>query len=222
PTEAADRYVAAEQTELVLMDDFDHLPQLEQERCLALGAYLMLSTSRSAEEAAALEAEARERLQSAYEAGVRDAAVESALARLSWRRDPVKTLAFAQAALEHSTISPEARITAWFTLATTLMDAGKTAQARPILQQLTRARRYSEDWYLLSRCEAADRHWDAAIQAARRAAEISPQYPQLQDHLAQLAIAAGQPELAEKHRAAAEDLQRLLLRTDNLSPSSAD
>lgn len=194
---------------LVLLDDVSHLPQWERDRCLALGAFQMLSTARSREEARLLESEALQRLTAVRTAGASDAEIDAALARLHWRRDPQKTIEFSRASLKQERSSPEARVTACFTLASTYLDAGQPQWALPLLQRLTQARWYSEDWFLLSRCWETQGNFSEALKAAQRAAAISPQYPELQEHLARLARAAGRPAEAADYLEAATELRRL-------------
>jgi hypothetical protein len=192
---------------LIALDDVSHLPELERDRCLGLGSLQLLQTVETPQDAAECEDRAREMLLAVRRAGLSDPEVDAALARLHWRRDPAQTMEFAQAVLSAATVAPEARVTALFTLGSTYLDRQRPQEALPLLQQLVAARRNSEDWFLLSLCWQRLGQPQAALSAAERAAEISPQMPQLQSHLAQLHIAAGDERRADEHRRRARELQ---------------
>ena len=187
---------------LVPLDDVSHLPQIEQDRCLGL-AYLQCSST-SPEYAAVWSDRARKLLEELRADGMIDPEVDAALARLCWRVDAARTEELARSVLQGEQATPESRVTALFTLATTLTDDGRDAEASGYLEELVRLRLYSEDWYLLSVCRLRGGDPAGALEAALWAAELSPRFPQLQEHLAELYVLSGQgPEAAEARRRAA-------------------
>lgn len=191
---------------IVPLDDVSDLPKLDRDRGLGL-AYLQLAASAGSQaEAGEYLARSEEILRSVYRRGLHDDETTSALARLSWRQAPLLTLEFAEATLEQETTRPESRITALFTLATTLIDQGRHEEALPHLEKLVQLRLYSEDWYWLSVCRARQGDVGGGAAAAERAAELSPQYPQLHEHLADLYRQNGRDDEA---RASAARAMRL-------------
>jgi hypothetical protein len=188
---------------LIPLDDVSHLAQIEQDRCLGL-AYLQCS-SNSPDNEATYRGRAQELLEEVRVRGMLDPEVDAALARLHWRIDADRTMEFAAAVLRHNHATPESRVTALFTLATTLMDQGRAEEAVAHLEELIQLRLYSEDWFLLSVCRLQGGDARAALDAAQRAAEISPQFPQLQEHLADLYLQLGRgPEAAQSRLRAAQ------------------
>ncbi|MBX3451640.1 MAG: hypothetical protein KF777_18915 [Planctomycetaceae bacterium] len=191
---------------LVPMSDVSHLPELDRQRCLGLAYVAMMSHAQSAEEASLFQERAAELLESVWRAGLKDADVAANLARLYWRRDAEKAAMYARAALDGQPQRAESRVTALFTLGSTLLETGKPHEARPWLEQLVESRRNSEDWFLLARCRKLLSDHAAAYEASRRAAELSPHVPQLEQMAADFARQAGDAAASEKHLQRAREL----------------
>lgn len=197
---------------LVPLDDVSHLPQIERDRCAGL-AYLQAAGSRAAPELiAAFQQQALNMLEDVRARGLNDAEVDAALARLLWGIDQQRTIQLAESVLAQPRAVPESRVTALFTLATTLIDRQDHARALPLLEELVTLRLSSEDWYLLSVCRRQSDDLSGALAAAERAAEISPQFPQLQEHVAALLDALGRTDDAAAARARARQLRASSLR----------
>jgi tetratricopeptide (TPR) repeat protein len=143
---------------------------------------------------------------------LQDPELEAALARLYWRADPDRTIECAAAVLRANEARSESRVTALVTLATTLLDSGRAGEAEPHLEELVTLRLYSEDWYWLSICRMRAGQLEDAVRAAERAAELSPQYPELQEHLSALYREADRVEDAEEATRRAAVLRDSVLR----------
>lgn len=194
---------------LLALDDISHLPALEHDRLFGLAYLQLLTTSGSTEQVAADQERSRALLEKVRDAGLDDPDVSAALARLFWRSEPEKTIANAQSVLKSPDASAESRVTALFTLGSTYLDARQPNLAEPLLRELVQARLSSEDWFLLSLCLRDQGRLSEAVPAAERAAQISPQIPQLQEHLANLLAALGEHDRAEEHRVRGRKLARL-------------
>jgi tetratricopeptide (TPR) repeat protein len=194
---------------LVPMSDVSHLPEPDRQRCLGLAYVAMMSHAQSAEEAQLFQERAVELLEGVWDAGLRDADVAANLARLSWRRDAEKAAMYARAALDAQPQRAESRVTALFTLGSTLLETGQPHEARPWLEQLVESRRNSEDWFLLAKCRKSLGDDPAAYEAMRRAAELSPHVPQLEQMAAEFARQAGDIAASEKHLERARELSKV-------------
>lgn len=194
---------------LVPMSDVSHLPELDRQRCLGLAYVAMMSHAQSAEEAQLFQERAAELLEGVWDAGLRDADVAANLARLSWRRDAEKAAMYARAALDAQPQRAESSVTALFTLGSTLLETGQPHEARPWLEQLVESRRNSEDWFLLARCRKLLGDHFAAYEAVRRAAELSPHVPQLEQMAADFAQQAGDASASAKHLERARELSKI-------------
>lgn len=209
---------AAGDGELLALDDISHLPALERDRVFGLACLQLLTTSGSAEQVAADQERSRTLLEKVRDAGLNDPEVSAALARLFWRTDPAKTIANAQSVLKSPDASAESRVTALFTLGSTYLDARQPNLAEPLLQELVQARLSSEDWFLLSLCLRDLGRLSEAVPAAERTAQISPQIPQLQEHLANLLEVLGEHGRAEEHRVRSRELARFQAEQARRSP----
>lgn len=193
---------------LVPMSDVSHLPELDRQRCHGLAYVAMMSHAQSAEEASLFQKRAAELLEEVWDAGLKDADIAASLARLSWRRDAEKAVMYARAALDAQPLRAESRVTALFTLGSTLLETGQPHEARPWLEQLVESRRNSEDWFLLARCRKLLGDHASAYEASRRATELSPHVPQLEQMAADFARQAGKAAASEKHLERARELSK--------------
>lgn len=185
---------------LVPMADVSHLSQIDQDRGLGLAYVQVSDLPEHFQHGEAYRNEARRILGDVHRRGLRDTAVDAALARLYWQVDERRTIEFAESVLATKTASPDDRATALFTLATTYFQQGKVADATPLLEELVHIRRYADAWHALSLCREQLTDIGAAVAASHQAAEISPLRPDFQERLAYLYLESNRPELASKHR----------------------
>ena len=195
--------------ELVALDEVGHLPLIEQQRCRGLGYLQAMANAESPNEVAHYQLRAISLLEMALERGLQDPEVDAAMARLNWRVNPDNAADFARSALARDDASPESRVTALYVLASTLVDQGEEDAAIAYLEELVTLRLRSEDWYILSHCYESEGRTQDALRAAVKAAEIAPQYPQLQQRIAALLEASGEEQRAQEHRDLAEQLSKL-------------
>jgi predicted CXXCH cytochrome family protein len=197
----------AEPTGLVPVLDVAHLPQLDQQRNLGL-AYLQLVGDHAGEEGyRALEDRARELLQQAVAGGIRDPAVQTAMALLDVTQgDVAAARGRAESALSASDIAPVDRATAIQLLARLDLRENRLPAARERLEQLVRLWLAPEDWFLLGLCRQRQGDGDGAIAAFEKVLEIDPGEPGTYRSLIPLYEARG---AAEKARRARETLQLL-------------
>ena len=192
--------------ELVALGDISHLPQVEQDRCLGLAYAQAADDLRDAASFQFYGERALDLLTDVRRRGIRDADIDAALAKLSWQADPRATIAMSEAALSYENPSPDARVSALFTLGSTLFQLGKTDQAVPVLENLVRLNRYSIAWFVLSQCYEQLGDSAKALEAARNAVEISPQNPGFHLRLSDLYRAIGNDKNADAHSRLATEL----------------
>jgi predicted CXXCH cytochrome family protein len=197
---------------LVPLDDVSHLPQMDRMRGEGLAYVQAAGTAGSPEGAAAFQQRGLKLLEEVRSRGLVDPEVDATLSRLYWRVNPDRAIACAESVLKQPHAAPESRATALFTLATSLLDRQKYAAALPLLEELVTLKLASEDWYWLSVCRQKLGDADGAIAAAQRAAEIAPQFHQLQEHLARLYADQGETAAAKAARQRAAQLKRSSLR----------
>lgn len=204
---------APDQNSLLLpLEDVSQLSQIERDRCAGL-AYLQAAGMQDSPSTTGFQQRALDLLEDVRERGLSDPEVDAALTRLLWGVDQERTMELAEAVLDRSDASPESRVTALFTLATSLLDRKDHARAVPLLEELITLRLASEDWFLLSTCREELGDIAGAATAAQRAAEIAPQYSQLQERLAQLFNLEGRADdaAAARSRAALLESSSLVL-----------
>ena len=195
--------------QLVPMDNIDHLPPADQQRCLAL-AYLTLADSEKGQRHAEIyNKRGLDSLYDLHERGLRDPEVEAALAWGFWRLDPRRCIEHAQTALRGEPLTPMTRRDALSVLARTYVDTGQYQQAVATLEQLARLQRDAVDSALLARCLSRLGKVNEAIEAAQLAASIEPNRPDLQEFLAMLHDGRGEKEQAAAHWERAEKLKDL-------------
>ncbi len=193
--------------ELVPLGDISHLPKLEQDRCLGL-AYLDASLkTRSPPVSEAYRVRARDLLQDVLGRGLQDPDVQTALARIYQRENPPQAIVFAESALQSPELAVDTRTQALFALSNSYLSLRQTQLAIQPLEQLTSLRRQAGDWFLLGVCRMQAGNLEAALEAARRAAEIRPDKPNFQELLAELYRLAGQEQLADEHALRAQQLK---------------
>lgn len=195
---------------LVPLADVSHLSQIDQDRGLGLAYVQVSDLPEHFRHADVYRAEARRILDDVRRRGLKDPAVDAALARLYWRINEKRTSELAADVLAEETANPEDRATALFTLATTHFQRGNVAQAVPLLEELVQLRRYADAWHALSLCHEELGDVPASIAASAQAARISPIRPDFQQRLAYLYEESHRPELARHHRQRFRLLKELL------------
>jgi len=193
--------------DLTPLADVSRLSDIDRDRCLGL-AYLEFSQTQSGPQAQRhYRNRAVELLESVRNRGLRDAHVDSGLARVYWSDSPRQAAAAALAALEDRPLPPSEHVNALFVLAGLHFRARQWPAAGAALEQLTHLRRHPVDWMLLGLCQAEAGDDAAAIASLRRAAEINPYQRDVHEQLARLYVRQGQIQLAERHRRLVQELE---------------
>src|SRR5262249_9132512 len=147
--------------------------------------------------------EALKRLTELHAAGLRDSAVDAALARLSFELQRPDVSSHAERALSHADLAAQDRCNVLFLIADAHDANGRSADALPVLRELTPWRRHAVDYLLLAKCEKAAGNDDAEREALTTAVRINPRLWRVQQHLAERARRAGDEERAKWHQARA-------------------
>ena len=186
------------------------LPALEDQRDRGL-AYLQLSLKESVpERSEKYRRRARDLLQGALSGLPQDAEVLAALAQIHIVDHPARAVEFGKRALAHDDLPPRAKARALFGISEAYFQQRATGKAEPYLEQLVTIRRQGADWYHLALCRYRSGNIAAAVEAAAAAADIMPEYPNLQELLAELAGRQGDPERSAIHRQRARTLRSAL------------
>lgn len=195
---------------LVEMGDVSQLPLLERQRCLGL-AYLQYAKSTEDDFAEVYQQRALELLDRVYQAGVRDATVLAALARLLWDRKRKECIGFAEAALKADDCTPATRVNALIVLGDMNLQLDRIGSAESAFRRLTELRRAAVDWRMLGVCRSLSGNVSGAVAALRRAISIRPDDPELRRMLAGELKRDGKPAEASKHRRIAERLEKRMV-----------
>jgi tetratricopeptide (TPR) repeat protein len=190
---------AAEPGTLVPLDDVSRLPRIEQDRCLGLAYWQLSIGTNNGEHAATFSRRARDLLESVQRRGLSDPEVDAALASCYSEQNPRRAIELAESAAASSQLSPASRIEVLWILGSSYFDLNETDRAIPPLEELVRLHRNAEAWLLLDVCNYRAGNKSRSLDAARRAAQISPYRPDLQARLADLYRQAGNGDLSEKH-----------------------
>jgi hypothetical protein len=159
--------------------------ELDARRSLGLGYLEVANRQKDAALAAHYQRQALEILTAVRDAGLRDPALDTSLARLRFtlQLDGVRSLA--AEALSHAGFAGQDRCDALFLLADAEAARGRPAAAAAALRELNSLRRHSQQWLLLADCERTLGHPDAAIEALQTATRINPRLSQVHRHLAE-------------------------------------
>lgn len=207
---------------LVPLASVQHLPDIEQQRCLGLAHVQWAEDLHDPQARDRTFAHARTLLGSVRTHGLRDGEVHAALARIDWQQNPAACLQFSRLALTDPDLSPSAHASALFTLASTLVEQDEPYLALPSLEKLVEVRHYGPAWSVLADCRLQSGDVNGALQAAQLAVQISPANPAFERQLAELYRLAGDPSQAQVHRQRAEVLAELLAApTDSSAPAPA-
>jgi predicted CXXCH cytochrome family protein len=185
--------------------DISKLPPLDRERCLGL-AYLEssdLSGARSHRQ------QAFRILTRVYDAGIRDAEVLAALARLHWEQKSDRGLTLARQAYSKTDISAGAKINTLIVLGDIFFKSGQFREAGTMFGQLAAFRRHDVDQEMVGLCRGRGGDHKGAIQAFHKALAIRPGRPELHRLLAEAYARSSQHGLAAKHRKLSERLAKI-------------
>jgi tetratricopeptide (TPR) repeat protein len=161
--------------DLVLTDDNPQLTSLERQRNLGLAYVEVYRNPVNAKYAQVFASRARELLEAAYSAGLREGETAAALADLYWKAgDYFRAAVYARQALDAPDTRPTPRATALLLLADCERRDHNFETAIGLLEESTRVRRSSDDWRLLgvSRLDLNDPR--RALPALLRSLEIRP------------------------------------------------
>ncbi len=198
---AAQPEQASEAITLVPIQDVSHLPEEEQQRCLAM-AYLALSKKTPNGQLSQQYLErANSLLAPLVQSGLQDPETLAGLAHTYLRREPTAAIRLAMHAFESGqTIEPDSEVKLQFALSDSYLALRQIPQAVPPLKRLTQLRLQAGDWYLLAVCQYNAGDIPQAITTARRAIEIRPEVPNYHVLLAELLTQQGSTDEAAKQR----------------------
>ncbi|HZT80646.1 MAG TPA: cytochrome c3 family protein, partial [Gemmataceae bacterium] len=185
--------------ELRPFHDLSRLSEIDRQRSLGLAYLAAASREEDAVWRGRYEARAWDLLSGARAAGLRDAVLDTALARLGHEMKKGGVLEYAQSALADPDLSGPYRCEALSLLADEQADRGRNEEAATALRELTRLRRHPDDWRRLANSERALGHADAADEALETAARINPRAWKVQQYLADYYRRRGDAERAAWH-----------------------
>jgi predicted CXXCH cytochrome family protein len=198
---------------LVPVSNVSRLSNIDQERCLGLGHFLVaLSDNPFPEDH---RRRAFDLLNSAYEAGVRDPDAVATLAMLS---RPPRNVSMAKEALERGRGYPQATSNALQVLGESYMTRQEWKDAVRVMEKTVKSLRHPKAWTYLAEARARSDDLKGAIAAMRQAVALSGDRPELHAFLAQLYVKTGKPVLAQKHFDLAERLAKLQNSRNNRTP----
>ena len=154
-----------------------------------------------AEHAEAYRRRALTLLQGVYEEGLPDGATLEGLARARWAGgDFGRAGALARQALDAAEPPEEGRALALFVVADCAIRERDFGEAVARLEELTRLRRFVEDWRLLGLCYLEQNQPVRALRALERALAMRPFRPDLHAALAACYLRLGDAQSAREHQ----------------------
>ncbi|MCI0681927.1 MAG: hypothetical protein L0Y71_07470 [Gemmataceae bacterium] len=181
--------------------DLSRVKGLDEKRSLGLG-YLE-AANRQKDEATAMRYRelALRLLTEARDAGLRDGALDAALARLRFDMElDDGVLELAQSALALGNLDGQDHCNALFLVADMLARQGRRGEAIPYLEKLGRLRRHSIQWLLRADCERDAGNRPGMIDALRTAVAINPRLWKAHLSLADHYRSAGDAMRADWHK----------------------
>jgi predicted CXXCH cytochrome family protein len=179
--------------------DLGALPELDRRRSLGLAYDEIAHQSQDARLARHFREQAQGLLNGVRSAGLREGAVDVALAGLNFQLDGGAVMPLAQAALDSGSLTEKQRCYALALLADSLSRAGRKQEAIPILRELAQLRRDSTQMLLLASCEQAVGD-DRCVQSLERAVQINPRLWQVHEQLGNYFRGQGDQQKADYHR----------------------
>src|SRR5262249_22441498 len=170
--------------ELAPMLDLSRLSDADRRRSLGLAYLEVANKTKDAGLSGRYRARAIETLKKVRAEGLRDGAVDAALARALFDAGSAEEASsLARSALAHDGLDPQDRWNATFLLADELARQGKHAEAIPMLRRLATLRRFSVPLLLLADCERAVGD-PAYLETLEAAVGINPRLWKVPDYLA--------------------------------------
>lgn len=161
--------VSARASELRPIQDLSGLGEIDRNRSLGL-AYAEFSVlQQDAAQAAAYRARAAQLLGAVRAAGLRDPTVDVMLARLGFDAELVRPYIGSAGSLELTPVDWSAALSIY---ADACAKQRRCAEAVPVVRQLVRLRRVSNDWQLLAYCEKALGNIQQSVDALEMAVAI--------------------------------------------------
>lgn len=191
---------------LVPLDDISHLPDLERRRCLGLAYAEFADKVTSAELQTACQQQAMELLEGVIAAGLDDADVWAAVARIAWQlADTDRAMDAALRASKTDTPSG-ARLNSLIVIADVLVSHNHFAEAEIVARQITGLRNFSADYVLLATCQAQAGKTNEAIASLEKAVSLNPFRALSRDVLVRLLQQSGRDAEAATHKRILENL----------------
>jgi tetratricopeptide (TPR) repeat protein len=195
--------------DLVLFDENPHMTAIDRERNLGLACIEVSRAPPSAEYARAYRMRGRERLESVYRQGLRDAEVVFALAELSWLdRDVLLARRYLREALEAPGLRPDIRAECLTLLANCELELRDYAGASALLEQSVKLRRSGEDWRILGVSYLHQNLPNKALAAFQNSLAIRPDRPSLHLGLSECFRRMDDTARAKDHLEKAEWIQQ--------------
>lgn len=197
--------------DLVAMQDTSTIPEIDRKRNLGL-AYLRASHKQKKNRQAYVTYRRRalELLEAVQKEGLADGDADEGLARIYWNVEPERALTLASQSLKRKHLSPMSRINALVILSDCQMRFNKFKEAVPLLQDLTKLRRSSDDWMLLGVSYLKLNRFDDAIAALQQSVKINPFRPDTYRILSEAHQQKGELNPANQHRKKADLLAKRL------------
>lgn len=200
-----------ESDQLVPIGDVSHLPDYERLRLLGLAnekfagnlAGGLDDESRDdpsyRELAVVFEDRGRELLEDVRSRGLHDPELETFFSRVNWRRNADLCIAAAESALKSKHISPAARRTALYNLASSHFDQRRYDKALPYLEELVKIERSEVSLMLLAICRQNEGNLEEAVRLINEAILDAPDRADLHIFLARIYKKMGKSDDAESH-----------------------
>jgi predicted CXXCH cytochrome family protein len=180
--------------------DYTQLGDVDKKRSLGL-AYLDLAKSeKNSTLAAHYQGESLKLMSAVSVAGLRDPALEAALARLQFEQGQDQSLLLAEKALLDPDLAGSNRCTALFIVAAGRFQRKQYKDARVALHELVALRRHPDDWMLLGNCEGALGNPGGQAAALQMVVRINPRQWQVHQFLADYFRKQGDPQRAAWHQ----------------------
>lgn len=205
----SDSDVHAADSGLISLQSLDFLPIADRERSLGLAQLkLVRIEGKSPEQLPRLERAAK-LLRSAYDRGLRDPELLTALAGIARDHERIDIgIGLAAEALSSAEIPPEVRLEALDVLAELQFRKGELSEAAESLKQVVAGTRNAFHWFLLGQLERQLGHTASALEMLREAVRIDPRNAQYRRALTEMLDEAGLPDEAKQHRRLADQLEK--------------
>jgi predicted CXXCH cytochrome family protein len=180
--------------------DLSRWGEVDRQRSLGLGYAELAEHEKEPLQARRHLERARKVLSGVREAGLRDAAVEAALAALNANLGRRDVRPYVDSALQHPDLAGRDRCNVLILLAKSQRSRGLNNEAIETARQLTRLRRHPLDWLLIADAERALGNEPGEIEALANAVRINPRLEDIHRRLADYYGRHGDPERAAWHR----------------------